>query len=200
MQLTCIQKTNLRSTWDNTKYDEKSFEKLYDAYFKMKAMDRFHMATDINKSKKFLKKFGIKEEVQTLNEGVWSGIKTRESGVKGWKGSTNMAGVLEQVFSKFFTISPKEGHLSRYQWDADGNIKQKENHADGFDTGQYGLKLHYEHNKDAGLDIEKDFPFKDVNRMRKAYRRLPVETQVKMATDTTHKLAMKFLAKYGIKP
>jgi len=23
---------------------------------------------------------------------------------------------------------------------------------------------------------------------------------VKMATDTTHKLAMKFLAKYGIKP
>ena len=39
----------------NTKYDEKSFEKLYDAYFKMKAMDRFHMATDINKSKKFLK-------------------------------------------------------------------------------------------------------------------------------------------------
>ena len=44
----------------NTKYDEKSFEKLYDAYFKMKAMDRFHMSIDINKSKKFLKKFGIK--------------------------------------------------------------------------------------------------------------------------------------------
>ena len=43
-----------------TKFDEKSFEKLYDAYFKMKAMDRFHMATDINKSKKFLKKFGIR--------------------------------------------------------------------------------------------------------------------------------------------
>ena len=37
----------------NTKYDEKSFEKLYDAYFKMKAMDRFHMSTDINKSKSF---------------------------------------------------------------------------------------------------------------------------------------------------
>jgi len=44
----------------NTKYDEKSFEKLYDVYFKMKAMDRFHMATDINKSKKFLAKLGIK--------------------------------------------------------------------------------------------------------------------------------------------
>ena len=44
-----------------------------------------------------------------------------------------------------------------------------------------GLKIDYEHNKDAGLDIEKDFPFKDVNRMRKAYNRLPVETKVKMA-------------------
>jgi len=54
----------------NTKYDEKSFEKLYDAYFKMKAMDRFHMATDIGKSKKFLKKFGINEEVQSINEGM----------------------------------------------------------------------------------------------------------------------------------
>ena len=54
----------------NTKYDEKSFEKLYDAYFKMKAMDRFHMATDIGKSKKFLKKFGISEEVQLVNEGL----------------------------------------------------------------------------------------------------------------------------------
>ena len=54
----------------NTKYDEKSFEKLYDAYFKMKAMDRFHMATDIGKSKKFLSKFGIKEEVQSINENM----------------------------------------------------------------------------------------------------------------------------------
>lgn len=54
----------------NTKYDEKSFEKLYDAYFKMKAMDRFHMSIDINKSKKFLKKFGIKEEVESINENM----------------------------------------------------------------------------------------------------------------------------------
>ena len=54
----------------NTKYDEKDFEKLYDAYFKMKAMDRFHMATDIGKSKKFLSKFGIKEEVQSVNENM----------------------------------------------------------------------------------------------------------------------------------
>ena len=54
----------------NTKYNEKDFEKLYDAYFKMKAMDRFHMATDIGKSKKFLSKFGIKEEVQSINEGI----------------------------------------------------------------------------------------------------------------------------------
>ena len=54
----------------NTKYDEKSFEKLYDAYFKMKAMDRFHMATDINKSKKFLRKLGISENVKSVNEGM----------------------------------------------------------------------------------------------------------------------------------
>jgi len=54
----------------NTKYNEKSFEKLYDAYFKMKAMDRFHMATDIGKSKKFLSKFGIKEEVESINENM----------------------------------------------------------------------------------------------------------------------------------
>jgi hypothetical protein len=54
----------------NTKYNEKDFEKLYDAYFKMKAMDRFHMAIDIGKSKKFLSKFGIKEEVQTINENM----------------------------------------------------------------------------------------------------------------------------------
>ena len=54
----------------NTKYNEKDFEKLYDAYFKMKAMDRFHMATDIGKSKKFLSKFGIKEEVESINENM----------------------------------------------------------------------------------------------------------------------------------
>jgi hypothetical protein len=54
----------------NTKYNEKDFEKLYDAYFKMKAMDRFHMAIDIGKSKKFLSKFGIKEEVQPVNENM----------------------------------------------------------------------------------------------------------------------------------
>lgn len=54
----------------NTKYNEKDFEKLYDAYFKMKAMDRFHMAIDIGKSKKFLSKFGIKEEVESINENM----------------------------------------------------------------------------------------------------------------------------------
>ena len=146
----------------------------------------------------------IKEELnskQSINEGVWSGIKTRESGVKGWKGSTNIASGSGTSFQQIlWRISPKKGHLSRYQWDADGNIKQKENHAHGFATGEFGLRRLYEQNKIAGLDIEKDFPFEEVNRMRKAYRRLPVETQVKMATDTTHKLAMNFLAKYGIKP
>ena len=140
-------------------------------------------------------------EKHSINEGLWSGIKTRESSIQGWKGNIWMAWGSGTSFQQIlWQISPKKGHLSRYQWDADGNIKQKECHAKGFDTGQYGLKLFYEHNKSEGLDIEKDFPFKEVNRMRKAYRRLPVETRVKMATDTTHKLAMGFLAKYGIKP
>ena len=39
-----------------------------------------------------------------------------------------------------------------------------------------GLKIDYENNKKAGLDIEKDFPFKDVNRMRKAYNK-PIPRQ-----------------------
>lgn len=43
-----------------TKYDAKSLKKLYQSYFKLKAMDRFQMGMDINKTKKFLKKFGIK--------------------------------------------------------------------------------------------------------------------------------------------
>ena len=267
----------------NTKYDEKDFEKLYDAYFKMKAMDRFHMAIDIGKSKKFLskfgikeevqpvnenmsdlefvvdqlansmehydekefvdhmsketkynanslkkvfnaywdlgarerddtftrintakpwlKKFGIKEEIQSINEGLWSGLKTRSRGTKGWKGDRSMAWGSGTSFEQIlWKLSPKEGHLSRYQWDADGNIKQDVCYAEEFATGEGGLRRFYELNKDEGLDIEKDFPFKEVNRMRKAYRRIPVETQVKMATDTTHKLAMNFLAKYNIKP
>ena len=43
-----------------TKYDAKSLKKLYQSYFKLKAMDRFQMGMDINKTKKFLSKFGIK--------------------------------------------------------------------------------------------------------------------------------------------
>ena len=43
-----------------TKYDAKSLKKLYQSYFKLGAMDRFQMGMDINKTKKFLKKFGIK--------------------------------------------------------------------------------------------------------------------------------------------
>ena len=152
----------------------------------------------------------IREEIKTfkkeinekhlVNEGLWSGIKTRHGGVVGLKGDIFMAWGSGTSFQQIlWCISPKEGHLSRYQWDADDNIKQTQNHADGFDTGEFGLRRFYEFNKDEGLDIEKDFPFKVVNKMRKAYSKLPVETQVKMATDTTHKLAMQFLAKYNIK-
>lgn len=185
---------------DNTKYDEKSFEKLYDAYFKMKAMDRFHMATDINKSKKFLKKFGIKEEVQTINERLWSGLKTRSAGSKGFKGDILMKWGSGTSFEQIlWCISPKEGHLKKDQYDKDGNIKQNEMHAIGF-AGEIGLIRFYEFNKDEGLDIEKDYPFKQVYRMVKAYESLPIKKQIEMATDTTHKLAIKFLAKYGIKP
>ena len=72
-------------------------------------------------------------------------------------------------------------------------------HAKGF-HGEYGLIRFYEYNKDEGLDIEKDYPFKEVYRMVKAYESLPMKKQIEMATDTTHKLAIKFLAKYGIKP
>ena len=267
----------------NTKYNEKDFEKLYDAYFKMKAMDRFHMATDIGKSKKFLskfgikeevqpvnegmsdlefvvdqlansmehydekefvkhmsketkynanslkkvfnaywdlnaikrddmftrvntakpwlKKFGIKEEVQTINEGVWSGIKLRGPavGINGKEGIWISPGSGTSFQQLLWTISPKKGYLHSDSVDVDGEPKMNSSWTGWYGPGPLGLKIDYENNKKAGLDIENDFPFKDVNRMRKAYNRLPVKTKVQMAHGD-HKLAMNFLAKYGIKP
>ena len=143
----------------------------------------------------------IKEEIQSINEGLWSGLKTRNRGITGFKGDISMAWGSGTSFEQIlWRISPKEGHLSRDQWDEDGNIKPNQNHAEGWKTGKFSLFRFYEHNKSEGLDIEKDFPFKDVDKMRNAYDKLSVEKQVKMATDKTHKLAMRFLAKYGIKP
>ena len=267
----------------NTKYDEKDFEKLYDAYFKMKAMDRFHMATDIGKSKKFLskfgikeevqsvnenmsdlefvvdqlansmehydekefvkhmsketkynanslkkvfnaywdlnarkrddmftrvntakpwlKKFGIKEEIQSINENLWSGIKLRGSatGTNGKTGIWITPGSGTSFQQILWKISPKKGYLDSSSVDVDGEPKMNSSWTGWYGPGPAGLKLDYEQSKKAGLDIEKDFPFKDVNRMRKVYDRLPVKTQVQMAHGD-HKLAMQFLAKYGIKP
>lgn len=46
---------------DDTKYDEKTLTKLFKAYWKVNAKDRFEMETDIGKMKKFLAKLGIKK-------------------------------------------------------------------------------------------------------------------------------------------
>ena len=70
---------------------------------------------------------------------------------------------------------------------------------DGLDQAEAGLLRFFQHNEWEGLDIEKDFPYDDVNKMRMAYDKLPVKTKVKMAYGD-HKLAMRFLAKFGIKP
>lgn len=140
-------------------------------------------------------------ETQPINEGLWSGIKLRGSayGVNGktgiwmdWGSGTSFQQIL-------WKISPKKGYLHSDAVDVDGNPYMTASYTGWYGPGPLGLKIDYEHNKDAGLDIEKDFPFKDVNRMRKAYNRLPVKTKVKMAHGD-HKLAMRFLAKYGIKP
>jgi len=43
-----------------TNYDANQLKKVFKAYWKIGAMDRFNMATDINKTKKFLARLGIK--------------------------------------------------------------------------------------------------------------------------------------------
>jgi hypothetical protein len=267
----------------NTKYDEKSFEKLYDAYFKMKAMDRFHMATDISKSKrflkkfgisetaqsvnegmsdldfvidqisnsmehydekdfvkdlsketkynanslkkvfnaywdmgamerhkmsmntndtkKFLKKFGIKEEVQPINEGLWTGLKRRgdSKGINGKKGIWAEWGSGTSFQQILWRISPKKGFLDKDALDKDGKPEMDSYWTGWPGPGEVGLLRFFQHNEWEGLDIEKDFPYDDVNKMRIAYNKLPVKTKVQMAHGD-HKLAMRFLAKFGIKP
>ena len=146
----------------------------------------------------------LKEEInakQSINEGLWSGIKFRGPavGINGKKGIWLDWGSGTSFQQILWTISPKKGYLHSDSVDADGKPKMNSSWTGWYGPGPLGLKVDYENNKKAGLDIEKDFPFKDVNRMRKAYNRLPVETKVKMAHGD-HKLAMNFLAKYGIKP
>jgi hypothetical protein len=185
----------------NTNYDEKSFEKLYDAYFKMKAMDRFHMATDINKSKKFLRKFGIKEEVQSINEGLWTGLKRRgdSKGINGKKGIWAEWGSGTSFQQILWRISPKKGFLDKDALDKDGKPEMDSYWTGWPGPGEVGLLRFFQHNEWEGLDIEKDFPYDDVNKMRMAYDKPPVKTKVQMAHGD-HKLAMRFLAKFGIKP
>ena len=72
-----------------TKYNANSLKKVFNAYWDMGAMER-HKSMNTNDTK-FLKKFGIKEEVQSINEQrLWSGLKTRSAGSKGFKGDTLM--------------------------------------------------------------------------------------------------------------
>ena len=146
----------------------------------------------------------IKEEInakQSINEGLWSGIKTRGTayGINGKEGIWITPGSGTSFQQILWTISPKKGFLDARALDADGKPKMKDDWTGWMGPGPLGLKIDYENNKKAGLDMEKDFPFKDVNRMRKAFNRLPVKTKVQMAHGD-HKLAMSFLAKYGIKP
>jgi hypothetical protein len=43
-----------------TKYNASSLKKVFKAYWKLGAMDRFKIGMDVNKTKKFLAKLGIK--------------------------------------------------------------------------------------------------------------------------------------------
>ena len=43
-----------------TKYNASSLKKVFNAYWDLGAMDRFKIGMDVNKTKKFLAKFGIK--------------------------------------------------------------------------------------------------------------------------------------------
>ena len=140
-------------------------------------------------------------ETQPINEGLWSGIKLRGPayGVNGKTGIWITPGSGTSFQQLLWTISPKKGYLHSDSVDVDGKPKMSDGWTGWYGPGPLGLKIDYENNKKAGLDMEKDFPFKDVNRMRKAYNRLPVKTKVQMAHGD-HKLAMNFLAKYGIKP
>jgi len=184
-----------------TKYNASSLKKVFNAYWDLGAMDRFKIGMDVNKTKKFLAKLGIKEEVQTINEGLWTGLKRRGNsyGVNGKKGIWTKWGSGTSFQQILWQISPKKGFLNANSLDPDGNPIMSSYWTGWPRPGQWGLINWLEINRDQGLDIKKDFPYEDLNKMRKAYDKLPVETKVKMAHGD-HKLAMNFLAKYGIKP
>ena len=140
-------------------------------------------------------------ETQSINEGLWSGLKTRGEayGINGKKGIQTVEGSGTSFQQILWQISPKQGYLHRDSLDSDGNPEMSSYWTGWAGPGEVGLIRFLQHNEDAGLDIEKEFPYEDLNKMRKAYDKLPVKTKVKMAHGD-HKLAMRFLAKYGIKP
>jgi len=140
-------------------------------------------------------------ETQSINEGLWSGIKTRGSvkGINGKKGVWSDEGTGTSFQQILWQISPKKGYLDARSLNKDGKPHMSSMWTGWAGPGEVGLIRFLQNNEGSGLDIEKDFPYEDLNKMRKAYNKLPVETKVKMAHGD-HKLAMNFLAKYGIKP
>jgi hypothetical protein len=153
--------------------------------------------------------YSIKEELnskQQINEGtrlggIWKGLQTRNSGTHCLNGKSEMWSVpgTGTVFSQFlWQISPKKGYLNSDSMDSDGNIVQH-NYAPWGRTFQHSVYDFYLYNKDRGIDIDRYVPLYAAKKMVKVYQNLPLKTQLKMAHGD-HKLATRFLAKYGIKP
>ena len=152
----------------------------------------------------------IKEELNSKQQikegtklgGIWKGLKTRGSGSHCLNGKTEKFSTpgTGTIFSQFlWEISPAEGYLDSSSIDSEGNINKKYNYAiiDGW--GDDYIDDFYWWNKKAGMDIEQYVPRANAYKMNKDYQRLPLDTKIKMAHGD-HKLATRFLAKYGIKP
>ena len=151
----------------------------------------------------------IKEELnskQKINEGtrlggMWKGLQTRHSGTHCLNGKQELFHVpgTGTIFTQFlWEISPEEGYLNDDSIDSEGNIVQN-NFAIMAGWGDDYIDDIYWWNKKAGMDIEKYVPRESAKKMNRDYQRLPLKTQLKMAHGD-HKLATRFLAKYGIKP
>jgi len=152
----------------------------------------------------------IKEELnskQQLNEGtrlggIWKGLRTRESGLHCINGKTEKFAThgTGTIFSQFlWMISPKKGYLDSDAIDSEGNINKKRSYTvlDGW--GDDYIFHFYWNNKEVGMNIKPYVPIYNAYKMNKDYQRLPLNTKIKMAHGD-HKLATRFLAKYGIKP
>ena len=152
----------------------------------------------------------IKEELnskQQLNEGtrlggIWKGLRTRESGLHCINGKTEKFAThgTGTIFSQFlWLISPKKGYLQSSAIDSEGNINKKHNYAIMDGWGDKSVFNFYWNNKGEGMDIKPYVPIYNAYKMNKDYQSLSLNTKLKMAHGD-HKLATRFLAKYGIKP